>query len=73
MANKTERMAWARAYFAELEPYISGYYTNDLLQSDVPGYANYRNNVERLVKLKNKYDPANLFRLNANIKPTVSI
>ncbi len=26
---------------------------------------------ERLVALKNKYDPINLFRLNPNIKPTV--
>jgi hypothetical protein len=26
---------------------------------------------ERLVALKNKYDPTNLFRLNHNIKPTV--
>ncbi len=25
---------------------------------------------ERLVVLKNKYNPANLFRLNQNIKPT---
>ena len=28
-------------------------------------------NYERLVALKNKYDPTNLFRLNQNIKPTV--
>ena len=27
--------------------------------------------VRRLVALKNKYDPTNLFRLNQNIKPTV--
>ena len=26
----------------------------------------------RLVALKNKYDPTNFFRLNPNIKPTVS-
>ena len=26
---------------------------------------------ERLVALKNKYDPGNLFRMNSNIKPTV--
>jgi len=28
-------------------------------------------NYERLVGLKNKYDPTNLFRDNQNIKPTV--
>ena len=32
----------------------------------------YGANYEKLVMLKNKYDPANLFRLNQNIKPTVS-
>jgi len=26
----------------------------------------------RLVEVKNKYDPENLFRLNQNIKPTTS-
>ncbi len=28
-------------------------------------------NYDRLVALKNKYDPTNLFCLNQNIKPTV--
>jgi FAD/FMN-containing dehydrogenase len=32
---------------------------------------NYQGNYERLVRVKNQYDPANLFRLNANVKPTV--
>ena len=33
--------------------------------------AAYGENYERLVALKNKYDPTNFFRLNQNIKPTV--
>ena len=33
--------------------------------------AAYSHGYERLVALKNKYDPTNLFRLNQNIKPTV--
>jgi hypothetical protein len=33
--------------------------------------AAYSDNYGRLVALKNKFDPTNLFRLNQNIKPTV--
>jgi len=33
--------------------------------------ATYGENYERLVEVKNKYDPTNLFRVNQNIKPTV--
>ena len=33
--------------------------------------ATYRENYERLVTIKNKYDPTNLFSINQNIKPTV--
>ena len=33
--------------------------------------ASYRDNYERLVEVKNKYDPTNLFHVNQNIKPTV--
>jgi FAD/FMN-containing dehydrogenase len=33
--------------------------------------ANFGDNYPRLVQLKNRYDPGNLFRLNANVLPTV--
>lgn len=33
--------------------------------------ATYGENYERLVTIKNKFDPNNLFRVNQNIKPTV--
>ena len=39
----------------------------DVKRIRVTGGGNY----DRLLGLKNKYDPKNLFRLNANIEPTV--
>jgi hypothetical protein len=61
-----------RDYWATLEPHTHGFYVNDL-DPEASGKAiqeNYRRNLERLVAVKNAYDPTNLFRLNANIKPT---
>lgn len=34
--------------------------------------ANYRGNYERLVDIKKRFDPTNLFRLNANVQPSRS-
>jgi len=31
--------------------------------------ASYKNNYDRLVKIKHRYDPENFFRVNQNIKP----
>jgi len=64
---------WGREYFAAVQDYTDGFYVNSLMdesQDDIQ--RNYLGNYSRLVALKDKYDPANLFRLNANIKPSVS-
>jgi hypothetical protein len=69
----SEHSRWIRDYWPSVEPYTRGFYTNDL----EPGHAtqvvneNYRDNFDRLVQVKNRYDPTNLFRLNANIEPSV--
>jgi hypothetical protein len=62
-----------RAFWAVLEPFTQGYYVNTEPSADEKRLrATYGDNYPRLVQLKNKYDPKNLFRLNANIKPTVT-
>jgi FAD/FMN-containing dehydrogenase len=68
-----EHIEWVRQYWEGLERYTYGFYVNDLDPDATAAaiQANYRQNIERLVAVKNSYDPANLFRLNANIKPTV--
>ncbi len=50
-----------------------GFYANDeeLETTAQTVNADYRENYDRLVRIKNKYDPGNLFRLNANVQPTV--
>jgi FAD/FMN-containing dehydrogenase len=52
-------------------PFTEGYYVNSEPGADDKRLrATYGDNYPRLVQLKNKVDPANLFSLNANIKPT---
>jgi hypothetical protein len=69
----TEHVRWIREYWAALEPFTFGFYVNNMpLDTDPDAiHANYRANRDRLVAVKNRYDPENLFRLNANVKPTV--
>ncbi len=53
--------------------FTHGYYIN--ADSDVQDERlreTYGRNYARLVQLKNRYDPTNLFRLNANIKPSAA-
>jgi FAD/FMN-containing dehydrogenase len=68
-----ENIAWARESLAAMQPYSKGgSYLN------FPGFgeekeamlrASYGPNYDRLVAIKSKYDPENLFRMNLNIAP----
>ncbi len=60
-----------REYYYALEPHMAGFYTILHDDTEKKTWGNYGPNYPRLVELKNKYDPTNLFRLNANIRPTV--
>jgi FAD/FMN-containing dehydrogenase len=72
-AASDENIAWTKETFAAMEPFLAGRrYLNYFSEDDVgedPVRAAYGPNYERLVELKAKYDPGNLFRLNANIPP----
>ena len=72
-ADTSKNIDWTRELFAAWEPHLpSAVYVNDLGDEGEDRARNaYGDNYPRLVALKNKYDPTNLFRLNQNIKPTV--
>ena len=65
-------IAWARETFETLKPYMADRsYTNYLSADDHDQVMRaYGPNLERLVELKRRYDPDNLFRLNQNIDPS---
>jgi len=63
---------WARAAWEEMQVFSTGgTYINFLTEEEVDNRirAAYRKNYERLVEVKTKWDPANLFRMNKNIAP----
>lgn len=65
--------AWARAFQAAVRPFaLQGVYPNFLGdEGEERVRASYGVNYERLVALKDRYDPTNVFRFNQNIKPTM--
>jgi hypothetical protein len=70
--DETERHTrWADELWRAMQPWSSGrVYVNYLgNEGKARVKAAYGANYERLVVLKTKYDPTNLFRFNQNIKP----
>lgn len=63
-------IAVMRDMWKAFEPFTQNYYVNtEPSAAEARLKGTYGDNYARLVQLKNQYDPTNLFRLNANIKP----
>ena len=74
-ASEAERnIAWTRECWDAMRPFmVPGAYVNYLEEeADPRARAAYGANHDRLVALKNRYDPGNLFRINHNVRPNAS-
>jgi hypothetical protein len=71
--DSDKHLSWVRQAWDLMRPFSTGgVYVNNLAEEgEEQVRAAYGPHYARLVALKNKYDPRNFFRLNANIKPTV--
>ncbi|MDW5444522.1 FAD-binding oxidoreductase [Polaromonas sp. SM01] len=70
-ADDERCIGWARDFFKASAPFASGgVYVNFLTADESDRVkAAYGPNYDRLAQIKRKYDPANLFSTNQNIKP----
>ncbi len=75
VANTEKNKAWVRAYYDALHPYsMPGGYVNFMMSDEGEERirATYGSSYARLAQIKEQFDPDNLFRMNQNIKPTVT-
>ncbi|MEU9030352.1 FAD-binding oxidoreductase [Streptomyces sp. NPDC048383] len=70
-ADNEANTAWVRDYYAATSPHSQeGGYINFMADDDQDRIrVNYKGNYDRLVEVKRRYDPGNLFHLNQNIAP----
>jgi hypothetical protein len=70
-ADNDANVAWVRDYYDATAPHSEeGGYINFMAGDDQGRIeANYKGNYPRLVDVKRKWDPTNLFRVNQNIQP----
>jgi hypothetical protein len=72
-AADEEHIRWARESWEPMRPFAAGrVYVNYLGEEGEERVREaYGTNYDRLVALKNKYDPTNFWRRNQNVRPTV--
>jgi FAD/FMN-containing dehydrogenase len=70
-ADDAKCIGWCRELFDATKPFATGAaYVNFMTEEEGQRVEEaYGDGYKRLVELKNKYDPNNLFRLNQNIRP----
>ena len=74
-AQTEEQIEWSRGCWSDMQQFSTGGVNVNFLTGD-EGNQRVRaaygaTNYDRLVEIKNKYDPLNMFRLNQNIPPSV--
>ena len=70
--HSDENVAYMRNLWKQIVPFTKGFYVNNAMEESVDRVRQtYRGNYDRLLALKNEYDPTNMFHRNANIQPSV--
>jgi FAD/FMN-containing dehydrogenase len=73
-ANAGTITKWCKDYFDALHPYSAGGAYVNFMMDEGPERvrSSFRDNYDRLAAIKQKYDPANLFSVNQNIRPVAA-
>jgi FAD/FMN-containing dehydrogenase len=75
-AESDQHLKWSRRFGDQMAPFgAGGEYVNELGLEEEEGSTRiqeaFGENYDRLVEIKTKYDPTNLFRHNQNIRPSM--
>ena len=74
-SDSAVNIEWTRSCWDAMRPFLAtaSYVNYASDEGEAIARAAYGPNYERLVALKNKYDPTNFFRMNHNIKPSRAV